>query len=374
MYDYGDVSGRIRIFDIVISSNNGIVGTPSENLELFISNSIDTAVMADSSNLITSGAVNTALKRLSLGIAEDGLVYLYVNGQAVGTGISVGSGTSSDVYGYVDSNNIVTLQGNLTSGNYTIKYEVLNADGDIIRTYEIGDMELDTTIKNYSVTNNLTNCTNSNTVTSVQEGSSYNATITANGGYVLSSVDVTMGGSPVTVTDGVINIASVTGDIVITAVAEAEVVKTNFFKATPTVSTNSTAPQDAMILGGRLGSDMGYRVDGGPDCLMSNYIPIQNGDEVYVTNLEIGSSLNSGLFANIGDAKAIAIFTSANGNGNVTNNSTNGFTISNTSANYVRICGKPSNSIKVNSTGATVDTKYDCSQIIVNVKRGGAWL
>lgn len=72
----------------------------------------------------------------------------------------------------------------------------------------------------YTVTNNLTNCTNSNTNTNITNGSSYNATITANSGYALDSITVTMGGADVTssvVNDNTISISSVTGDIVITA-------------------------------------------------------------------------------------------------------------------------------------------------------------
>ena len=71
----------------------------------------------------------------------------------------------------------------------------------------------------YTVSNNLTNCTNSNSVTSIKSGEPYNATISANGGYALESITCTMGGVNQTVVDGVINIASVTGDLVITAVA-----------------------------------------------------------------------------------------------------------------------------------------------------------
>lgn len=74
----------------------------------------------------------------------------------------------------------------------------------------------------YTITNNLTNASTSNTMTEVVSGDSYTATISANGGYVLDSVTVTMGGANVTAdvyADGVVTIDSVTGDIVITAVA-----------------------------------------------------------------------------------------------------------------------------------------------------------
>lgn len=74
----------------------------------------------------------------------------------------------------------------------------------------------------YSVTNNLTNVTNSNGATTVIEGAAYNATLTAKTGYTLSEVSVTMGGETVSVTGGVVSIASVTGNIIITASAVAD--------------------------------------------------------------------------------------------------------------------------------------------------------
>lgn len=71
----------------------------------------------------------------------------------------------------------------------------------------------------YTITNTLTHCVNSNAAISVGEGESYSATISADEGYTLDSVTCTMGGVAQSVVDGVINIASVTGDIVITASA-----------------------------------------------------------------------------------------------------------------------------------------------------------
>lgn len=76
----------------------------------------------------------------------------------------------------------------------------------------------------YSVTNDLTNVTTSNAVTSVEENGAYTATLTAAEGYELSSVTVTMGGADVTATvysGGVVTIGAVTGDVVITATAAA---------------------------------------------------------------------------------------------------------------------------------------------------------
>lgn len=73
-----------------------------------------------------------------------------------------------------------------------------------------------------NITNSLTHVTNSNASVSVEEGAAYTATLSADTGYTLNSVTITMGGIDITSTaysDGNISIASVTGDIVITAVA-----------------------------------------------------------------------------------------------------------------------------------------------------------
>ena len=78
--------------------------------------------------------------------------------------------------------------------------------------------------KTYTISNELINCTSSNSATSVKENAAYSATLTANDGYTLTggTVTVTMGGVNITATayaDGVISIASVTGDVEIFASA-----------------------------------------------------------------------------------------------------------------------------------------------------------
>lgn len=77
-------------------------------------------------------------------------------------------------------------------------------------------------IATYSVTNNLTNCINSNRATSISEYSSYNAILSVNENYVLGTPVITMGGVDITDTsynNGIITIESVTGDITITCTA-----------------------------------------------------------------------------------------------------------------------------------------------------------
>jgi hypothetical protein len=103
-------------------------------------------------------------------------------------------------------------------GSLGITQPGINAGYD--RTISYGEVVAVT----YTITNSLTNATNSNSASSIAEGSPYSATITANSGYELISVTVTMGGTDITasaVSGGDIYIASVTGDVVITAIATA---------------------------------------------------------------------------------------------------------------------------------------------------------
>lgn len=79
-----------------------------------------------------------------------------------------------------------------------------------------------TTPTTYTITNNLTNCTTSNTLNSIKANRMYVATITPDSGYNLSTIKVTMGGTDITssvVNGDTITISEVTGNIVITAKA-----------------------------------------------------------------------------------------------------------------------------------------------------------
>ena len=74
----------------------------------------------------------------------------------------------------------------------------------------------------YTVTYHLSNCTSSNNSTFVYENGSYSAVITPIDGATISSATVTMGGVDITSSayaNGVINVANVTGDLVITVSA-----------------------------------------------------------------------------------------------------------------------------------------------------------
>ncbi len=74
----------------------------------------------------------------------------------------------------------------------------------------------------YTIEKQLTRVSLNNGAATVQEGASYYAVVTANEGYTMKGILVTMGGVIVPVSGNVIHIPSVTGDLVIVAMAEAE--------------------------------------------------------------------------------------------------------------------------------------------------------
>lgn len=108
---------------------------------------------------------------------------------------------------------ITIIKGDKTVLKQKIEQNFIDATNPTIYDYPVP-------IKKYTITNNLTNCINSNTVTTIEENGNYSATIIANSMHKLDTLTVTMGGNDITstsVSNGVITINSVTGDILITA-------------------------------------------------------------------------------------------------------------------------------------------------------------
>ena len=107
-------------------------------------------------------------------------------------------------------------------GNTLAQLEELWSGGDVPDIPDEPDVPDEPVVATYTVTSALFNVTSTNASAVVNEGESYTATLTADEGYKVDSVVVTMGGNDVTASayaDGVVNIPSVTGAIVITAVA-----------------------------------------------------------------------------------------------------------------------------------------------------------
>lgn len=133
----------------------------------------------------------------------------------------------------------------------------------------------------YAVSNNLTNVTTSNGTGSVEGDTAYTATLTANDGYENLTVTVTMGGEDITSTaysDGVVGIANVTGDIVITASASKAATYTNLADPTSADWANDSRLNSS-------GSVVTYT-----GACVTNWIDVKEGDVVRVYGLNIQHS------------------------------------------------------------------------------------
>lgn len=132
-----------------------------------------------------------------------------------------------------------------------------------------------------SISNNLTNVTTNNSATSIEDGTSYSATLTVASNHELASITVTMGGTNITasaVSGNKITIAKVTGDIVITAIANAVASYTNQIPISVASGGgsvyNGTGYQNAK----RIGSG-GTESNNAPT-FVTGFIPVSEGDVI----------------------------------------------------------------------------------------------
>ena len=147
------------------------------------------------------------------------------------TSVNKGSSYTSNITansGYELMNISITMGGtNITSSAFSGgKINISNVTGDIVITAQAtaSSGTTDPGATSYTVTRNLTNCSSSNTSSSVSKGATYTTRITANSGYTLGAITVTMGGTNITssaVSGNTITISNVTGNITITAQATA---------------------------------------------------------------------------------------------------------------------------------------------------------
>lgn len=139
-------------------------------------------------------------------------------------------------------------------------------------------------LASYTITGNYTNVTNSNQATTVQNGAAYTATITAASGYAMQTVSITMGGVDITSTaynssTGAISIASVTGNIVITAIAEAS--KPTWTNLVPSaLSTTGAVYNTTGYKDGKYLSNTTATLEGGNDAnfTLTGRIPYSQAD------------------------------------------------------------------------------------------------
>ena len=134
-----------------------------------------------------------------------------------------------------------------------------------------------------SVTKNLTECLSSNTRAAVIDGQSYVTTLTANSGFAINSVTITMGGVDVSTyyKDGIISIPEVTGDIVITATAVTSApAYTNQLVNAVDMAGNAIGKK-AMYTNKRYNSSSGNPVDN-TGTLITGLIPCAAGETVRI--------------------------------------------------------------------------------------------
>lgn len=137
----------------------------------------------------------------------------------------------------------------------------------------------------YSVTNTLSNCSTSNSATTVTKGNFYSAIITAHSGYELSSVVVTMGGVDITSTayaNGEITITSVTGDIVITATATVVVVDGYTNQVPISIDTDKSIFNTTGYRNGYRLSSSGAVKAQDEFCTATGFIPAKGGDVIRI--------------------------------------------------------------------------------------------
>lgn len=163
----------------------------------------------------------TVITAENLNEIQDAIIALESNGISTTAKNLLITILRSGVYTADQSNNITALDTALGGGT---------------TEPEKPDVPVETT---YAISNELINCTTSNSATSAKENAVYTATLTANDGYTLTggTVTVTMGGVDITDTayaDGVISIAAVTGDVEIFASAVA-------------VQAEAALPEDGLI-------------------------------------------------------------------------------------------------------------------------------
>ena len=178
-------------------------------------------VLSKNSITMDEGTSNTFTVKLDKAPTNSQTVTLSVNNTDVTLSTNTLTFTSSN---YAQAQEIivnVTEDSDKTNDNCTITLSSSGVSNKTV-TLTINDITVDDTPTTYSISNNLTNVTSNNSSTSIAEGSSYSATLTANSGFTLETVTVSMNGIDITSTaysNGSISISSVTGNIVINATA-----------------------------------------------------------------------------------------------------------------------------------------------------------
>ena len=222
--------------------------------------------------------------------------------------------TTTEIYNDGDTPSFKGSTNKASDGQYNYTFtgwspSIAPVTGNVTYTAQYSKTAIVPDVKTYTVTFNAPNCTNSNSATTVIEGAEYHAIITANDGYTLNDVCVTMGGINISHTFdnmGVIDIYGVTGDIVITADAIEQPTNPSYTNLAEPNDTNTT---DWSIWrnNARMGSDGTYRSS--TNSMVTNYIPLTrvgNSDmeTLYVKNTGLtatGNGVTAGFAVGVWD-------------------------------------------------------------------------
>ena len=146
-----------------------------------------------------------------------------------------------------------------------------------------------------SVAYNMNNVSSSNAASIVNDGDSYTTTLSANSGYALSSVTVTMGGIDITdsvysADTGTVSIPAVTGDVVITAAAVA--IRTDVLR--------QSVSSDGTLYNGGTGYKSGYRLNSSGNesaasgVYCSGFIPMVSTKTIEFDGIELPAASSVG--------------------------------------------------------------------------------
>jgi hypothetical protein len=199
----------------------------------------------------------------------------------------------------VDSITVIMGENDITStaveGN-TIS--IANVDGHITITATAIEQVVS---NNPTITNNLTNCSNSNTPTEVVSGNKYSATISTKQAYALSTLKVVMGGTDIsssaiakTATGAELNIPSVTENVTITATAVENLIAQalDFTYANSTWTLSSNVLKDTSVTPNTIGYKTGYNTssstgveNGASGFEITGFMPVKYGDTIRIKNI-----------------------------------------------------------------------------------------
>lgn len=184
-------------------------------------------------NIIGSGTLSTLAKDLKGAINE--VFQSASNGKTLIAQAITGKGVTTS-----NTDTFQTMATNISLISGKITGKILTLDNKKYTLSEDDNGNITATIIKFSITNKLTNVSNNNSAIQVDYGNSYSATITANSGYEINSLSITMGGVDITSTafnNNEINISKVTGDLIISISATETLTISNISNITQPAQT-----------------------------------------------------------------------------------------------------------------------------------------